>query len=109
MLKTLTWYPRSLVTLTWYSPESLAVTLTNRKVPLGENSSFPLVSFFRIMADGGKLMVWQQMVTFCPSCTTADGRMRTVVFLGGAEQKETRLVCSDAFGHMIHTEDVLNL
>lgn len=64
MLKTLTWYPRSLVTLTWYSPESLAVTLTNRKVPLGEYSSAPLASFFRTTAEGGKLIVWQQTVTF---------------------------------------------
>lgn len=89
MLKTVTWYPRSLVTLTWYRPESLADTLTSRKVPLGENSSFPLVSFFRITADGGKLMVRQKTVTFCPSWTTRDGRTRTVVFLGGAKQQES--------------------
>lgn len=84
MLKILTWYPRSLVTLTWYNPESLAVRLTSRKVPLVEYSSVPLVIFLRITADGGKLMVWQQTVTFCPSWTTVDGRMWTVVFLGGA-------------------------
>lgn len=84
MLKILTWYPRSLVTLTWYNPESLAVRLTSRKVPLVEYSSVPLAIFLRITADGGKLMVWQQTVTFCPSWTTVDGRMWTVVFLGGA-------------------------
>lgn len=94
ILKTLTWYPRSLVTLTWYNPESLAVTLTNTKVPLGENCSLPLVSFFRIMAEGGKLMVWQQMVTLCPSWTTAEGRTSTVVFLGATE--ETRIWCGDS-------------
>ncbi|KAG7218883.1 hypothetical protein INR49_019469 [Caranx melampygus] len=99
-MKSLTWYPRSLVTLTWYSPESLAVTLTNRKVPLREYSSVPLATFFRITLDGGKLMVWQQTVTFCPSWTTVDGRTRTVVFLGGAGAEEQR---DD--GHMTRNGD----
>lgn len=61
----------------------------------------PLVSFFRITADGGKLMVWQQTVTFCPSWTAVDGRTRTVVFLGGAgagEQSED--------GHMSHRKQI---
>lgn len=84
MLKTLISEPRSLLTLTWYNPESLDVTLSNRKVPLLEYSSVPLFSFFRITADGGKLIVWQQTVTFCPSLTSVDGKMMTVVFLGGA-------------------------
>lgn len=75
--------------MTWYCPESLAVTLTSRNVPLAECSSIPSVSFFRATADSGKLTVWQQMVTFCPSWTTVDGRTRTVVFLGGAGPQET--------------------
>lgn len=48
----------------------------------------PLASFFRTTVAGGKLMVWQQMVMFCPSGTTAEGRMRIVVFLGGAGPQE---------------------
>lgn len=48
----------------------------------------PLASFFRTTVAGGKLMVWQQMVMFCPSGTTAEGRMRMVVFLGGAGPQE---------------------
>lgn len=53
-----------------------------------EERSTPLASFFRTTVAGGKLMVWQQMVMFCPSGTTADGRMRMVVFLGGAGPQE---------------------
>lgn len=84
MVNTLTWNPRSLVTLTWYRPVSRAVTLTNRKRPLSENNSLPLVSFLRVMVDGGELMVQQLMVTFCPAWTTVDGKTSTVVFLGEA-------------------------
>lgn len=71
-------------TVTWYRPESLDDTLSSRKVPLDECSSRPLLTFLRTTADGGKLVVWQQTVTFCPSWTTGDGRTRTVVLLGAA-------------------------
>ena len=33
-------------------------------------------------------MVWQKMVMFCPSGTTADGEMRMLVFLGAAGPQE---------------------
>ena len=91
MLNTLTWNPSSLVTLTWYIPESLAVTLTNRKVPLDEYSSVPLARFFRLTAAGGKQTVWQETVMVCPSWTTVEGRTSTEVFLGGAVETRLRL------------------